>query len=263
MTSYTPGQPVLAVIALEDESGAALTPTALRRRILDEEETVLLDWDVVDIPAAGAGASVLVAGALNLLTPPAMRGARTVELEVTTATQVLVLTQTYLLAAAAGLSGVNSYQTYAQALVAAAGFTDQSLAGWSAVTDRASRVQALIEAHSRIQLLPIVIEYDDSQSIVRDIGEDPWRLRDLTPAQIANLDARLLDALRMAQLVEADEILADDPVKRARREGLISASVGESSQFFGTSKMLDLGVGQRAMKYLSRWIRFRATLGRS
>lgn len=262
MKSYAPGQPVVVPFALVDEAGAVLTSTGLRARILDEAETVLRDWTTVDIPVAGQPAPVTVPGALNILTPPATRGARTVELEVTTAEGVVILAESFLLQAASQLSGFNSFQTYTQAVLLADDFSNTQLEGWHANPGREARERALVQAYGRIAALPIVIEFDDSQSIVRDIGEDPWRLADLTPAQVLNLDYRLLGALRKAQLVEASFLLEDDPVARARAKGMVSQTVGESSQFFGHTKALDLGASPAALRLLERWLRFRATLGR-
>lgn len=263
MQTFAPSKPVTLTFSLQTE-GEVLVATGLRSRIKDEADTVLQDWAAVTLPleTGDATVEVTVIAGLNILTPPATRGARVVELEVQTVEGTIVLSQSFMLQGSTALTfGSNTFLTYTGAVVEAANFVPMQMPGWHAV-DRAIQEQALIEAYGRIMRLPIVIEYDDSQSIVRDIGEDPWRLVDLTPAQIARLDAKMLASLKTAQLVEANEILSDDPVKAARRDGVVSMSVGESSQFFGTSKPLDLGVSPRTVQYLQRWLRYGAVLAR-
>jgi hypothetical protein len=88
-------------------------------------------------------------------------------------------------------------------------------------------------------------------------------LRNLTPAQLAKLYVPMLDGLKKAQLVEADEILNGDPSIKARQRGLISETVGESSQFYRQGMPLDLPIAPAAMKYLQRWVRFGARIARS
>jgi len=261
---FTPGKPATLAFSLLTEAGELLVPTALRYRVLDEADTQLQAWTSTDLPAETGSetAAVTVIGALNILTPPATRGARVVELEIDSESGTVTLSQEYLLQGTTALAfGINSFLTYTAAIMVAADFVPMQLAGWTAA-ERATREQALIEAYGRVMRLPIVIEFDDSQSIVRDIGEDPWRLADLTAGQIATLDPKMLSALKTAQLVEANEIMVDDPIKAARREGVVSVTVGESSQFFGTSKPLDLGVSARAAAYLQRWLRIGARIAR-
>lgn len=259
MQTFNPGKDAKVTFALVGEV------SALRRRILDAGEAVLSDWAVVDLPASGTQTvDVTVLGALNILTPPAVRDLRLVELEVTTDAGTLTQTETFLIQGSTALQfGINTFLTYPKATLAALDFTDTGLAGWSGTPDRAQHEAALIEAHDRICLLPIIVEYDNTQSIVRYIGNDPPRLRNMTPAQIQNLDYRMLKALGQAQLVEADRILASDPLEQARmRYGLTQMTVGDSSQQFLQAKPTDLIVCERALRYIARWVRFSARVMR-
>lgn len=262
MEQYTPGKPVAVTFVLASESGEALTPTAVRSRILDENDTVLQDWaDVIDFADTVV---ITVLGALNILTPPAQRGARVVELEVTTDSGTLQFSESFLLQGPTALTfGINTFQTYAAANVYAADFVPLQLAGWHAAS-RDEQEKALIEAHGRILRLPIAFERDSDQSV-----DGEWAglfgmpmLRDLTPTQINALKPGMLKALRAAQLVEASEILQGDPVRAARASGLLSNTNGESSQFFRTAKPLELPVSPRALEFVQRWVRFGASIGR-
>lgn len=266
MQSYTPGKPASISFSLATDSGEVLVPTGLRFRVLDEHEVVLQNWTTTPVPdeAGAESVTVTVIGPLNILTPPATRGARVVELEIVDGSGTTIRSESYLLQGTTALTfGVNTFLLYTAAIVQAADFVPMQVAGWTGA-DRALRERALIEAYGRIQRLPVQLLRDNDQNIDGEYQAlfGPVRLSDLTPIQIAGLEPRLLLALKQAQLVEADEILSDDPIKKARAEGVVSMTVGESSQFFGTSRPLDLGASKRAMKYLERWLRFGAAIGR-
>lgn len=268
MQSFTPGKPVTLTFSLLNDQGEALLPTALQSRVLDEDDTVLQDWVAVTMPDPSVtNVEVTVLGALNILTPPATRGARIVELQLTDGAGTLTLSETYMLGGSTALSfGVNTFLTYAAATVMSADFVPMSLAGWNAA-ERKDQEAALSEAYERIMRLPLGVHYDAEQSVLYNDAQfvglfGPIMLRYLTPGQMAQLYPVFLTDLKRAQLAEADEILQGDPVRKARQSGLISNTVGESSQFFRTAKPLELPVSPRALEHLQRWVRFGAKIGR-
>lgn len=270
MQNYAPGLPVVVSFALLDSAGAVLTPTALRSRIVDEAETALQGWANVALPGAPTDpVQITVLGALNILTPPALRGLRTVELEVTTAAGTVILSQSFLIQGSTGLAfGVNTFQTYTQAMLLATELSPNQIPAWTATTDRNLREAALSDAYERVLRMPIEILFDDTQAMLTVDTEfsnafGNTHLRHLTPAQMQTLYKPMLAGLRKAQLVEADEILSDDPAKRARKDGVISMTTGESSQFFRNSRPLEMPICPRAMAYITRWIRIGAAIARS
>lgn len=245
--------------------GGALVPTALRRRVLDEEGNLLSGWIAVPLPEAGVEEVVVtVDPAFNTLVPPQLRGIRIVELDITTADGGTVLEVAYQIESSLLLvPGLNSFQTYYQAVLEAQTYSDNTMQGWVQVTEKDARERALNEAFTRIRLMPVVIEWESDQSIIRDVYNDPPRLRDLTSEQILRLDKRLAKALKQAQLLEANDILSNDQFAAARRAGIQSMTVGESSQFFGNTRPMDRGVCEAAAKVLARWVRSRARIGRA
>jgi hypothetical protein len=269
MQNFVPGQPANVNFVLVDEAGAVLVPTALRFRVVDEAETELQPWTPVTVQVpAQSQVTVTVLGALNILTPPATRGIRTVFLEVTAAGGTYLLSESVMLSAASGMTfGVNSFQTYSQALLLAEDFVDDTIPGWYTKSRREDREKALIQAYTRIMLLPIALQFDDTQSILQVDGEfagryGPIGLRYLTPSQLSNLYQPMLAALKRAQLLEADTILAGDEGGGGTNRTLISKTVGESSEFYRQSVPLDLGVSQRTLKEVQRWVRFTARIHR-
>jgi hypothetical protein len=272
MQNYAPGYPVVVTFNLASESGTLITPTALRWRVLDEAETVLQDWATQAIPSPAEGEIALtIIGVLNILTPPAVRGLRTVELEVTTERGSYLLSESVLLQSVSALRvGMNTFQTYFQALLESQNHVESSITGWVRSTARDERERALIQAHQAILQLPLRMKNArlNSQSYMT---EDPfishgriW-LRDVTPENFQELTSEAMKiALRQAQLLEASEILSADPVAVARRSGLMSMTVGESSQFFGQSKPMDTPMLSRlGMDLLKRWMDHSVTMARA
>lgn len=269
MQTHVPGSPITTVFSLLIESGEPLSPSALRWRVSDETETVIQDW-TPQAPVPGAeSVSVVIPAALNVLVAPSLRGLRIVELEVTLADgAVRVLTQSYFLKSANLLiAGENSFATYPELLMLTMDFASSTLAGWERYEDRSERELALIEAFQAISRLPLFVERDlDNQSVIRD--EYLWNRRtwfsDIKPNEyLTVVPAKQRLALARAQLLEASALLEADPVVMARREGLMSTSVGESSQFFRTSKPLDLPiVSQRALTLVKPYLSWTVRVGR-
>lgn len=267
MQNFKPGTDVPLTFNLVDESGAVLTPVSLRWRVLDEADVELQAWAVISTMPITPQLTVTVASGFTTLTAPQLRGVRTVELEVTTATGVVVLSDAIMIQGATVLAfGINTFQTYGQAILLAEDFTPDQIADWTA-SDRDTREKAMIQAYQRILQLPIHTGGTEgwSQSmlttdtVISNVGS---QLRHMTPAQMLNLYPALLSALRSAQFVEAVSILSTDPTRAARSEGLISLTVGESSQVFQAGSALEYPACKGAMAYLQRWIRTTARIGR-
>lgn len=262
MQNYKPGTDVPLTFSLIDESGGFLTPTGIVWRILDESETVLQTWTAVAVMPTTSGLTLTIPAALTVLISPALRGLRTVEVELATSKGTVQLSDAVMLQGATALAfGVNTFQTYTQAMLASEDFIPEHRRGWNEA-GRESREQALITAHQRILLLPLGAHFDTQQSIMTP-GYGSYMLRDMSPAQVLTLHPQFLLALRKAQVTEADDALNLDPVTEARKNGLTAMTAGESSQFFRHTTPLDLPVGVRALKLLQRWVRFGARISRS
>lgn len=279
MLNFKPGSDVPVTFVLQDENGSILTPTQLRWRVLDEAETVLQDWTVISTLPTTSDVVVTVPGSMTTLGPTinamgreeattATRGIRTVELEITSAEGVTFLSEVVMIQGSTALQfGINSFLTYPQALLISEDMIAEHVAGWSAA-NRETREKALIESYRRILRLPIGMHFDDQQSMLQIDTQflqmyGPIMLRYMNPLQMSNIYKPMMAALRLAQVQEATDILNGDPVAAARQSGILSQTVGESSQFFRPAKPLELPVGQRAMNTLQRWVRFNAKIGRS
>lgn len=254
MQNYAPGGAIQVSFDLRNEAGVALIPTALRWRVLDESDTVLQDWAALAVPAANEKAVATIPGVLNTLVAPATRGIRTVELEVTTATGNMMLSEQVMIQGLSQLSlWNNTFLTYAQSLMFAQDFAPGTLSGWELHTPREDRERALVEAHTAIMRMPLVV--DSRRSV--------W-LSELSAQELSEmLTHRQSIAIRKAQLLEASAVLEANPVLIARREGLMSMTVGESSQFFRSGKPLESAmISSQAIEQLKPYIRHVTMLGR-
>ena len=216
------------------------------------------------IPGVPMQVTQTIPATLTALIAPAQRGMRVIELEVTAAGEVTYMTLELLIQGTTALvPGANSFLTYGQAAMLSMDFAQAQIPGW-VDSPRAEREGALMEAFRRIMQLPIGPQFIQDQDRITNVTVFGARtLRNMTPENILKLNAYMLGDLRMAQIVEADEILNPDLVIQGRYNGLQSTSAGESTQLFRYTMPLTLPVSPRAMAYLQRWVRFGGRIERA
>jgi hypothetical protein len=256
----TAGFDSLVSIPLQDASGVAVVPVSLDWRLLDESENELIAWNSLafDNQAPPAAAEITVPAASNTLPAAEVFGLRTVELVVTHATGSLQLSATYALQAERKLVPmVNSYGTAGQVLVACRYLPDSDIQHLTGASED-DRTRALLGAYRAIERMPLMV--------VSDKGVEMGWLRDLNATQrIARIEPQMRNALLQAQILDAAYTLGlpADPVMQARMNGMVSMTVGESSQFFGTTRPPELQVCRQAARLLARYIRRSAKVGRA
>lgn len=264
MQNYAPGTAVTVSIDLLAEDGSGLVPNSARWRVLDEADGVARDWEAFSPVPTGITISVTVPSGINTLDVGITSGIRTVEVEVIDDRGTFVLSTSYLLKASTALVfGVNTFLTYGQAMLLAQEFVGRFIQTWLTEPSRDEQEAALVQAYSRVTKQPLNLEFSNDQSRIVDYPWGTTQFEDLSPENIADFDPRLLKALKRAQLIEAAYVLSEDGVNAARNQGLMSQTVGESSQFFRPSKPLDMGICKEAAAELARWTRRSVRLGRA
>ncbi|MDR9847023.1 hypothetical protein [Herbaspirillum huttiense] len=271
MNVFSASTEVTVSVPLADKSGNALTVDAVTYRVLDQDDQVIVPDTPLTAFVAGSPAAVIVIPAnKNGLADGVASALRNLVLECRIGSNTVFIQDAYGIEVEDPLVvGVNSFQTVAQARFTAMSLID--IPSWQAADDR-SQMLALIEARANIVRLSFralnsnVMWGQDSLNFVpegtRDVNyvgrSDMFNfngsLELLTPDQFKKLPTYLLDALRRAQVVEANEILGGDSIASRRRLGLVQDNVGESRQTFRQSKPLELPVCARAMRYLSRYV---------
>lgn len=280
MDVFSAGTAVTLSVPLQDKSGNPLVVSAIEYRVTDENSVEL----VAATPLAGFvdgsdTAAIIVAAAENTLGAGAARGMRNVVMKCSVGDNTIYLHASYAIEDADPLMvGTNSFMTYSQAEFTALSLPN--LDSWNGA-DEQSRIAALMDARSHIVQLsftPLNSNVNWGQDSLNFIPEGSYdtdyvgnssmflfngNLDLLRPEQFTSLPTRFLDALKKAQVTEADAILGGNSIEAKRREGLVQDNIGESRQTFRQSKPLELPVCRRALGYLSYFITFSKRIGRA
>lgn len=278
MNVFLAGKDVSQLVDLVDGDGNQLNVSSISYRVTDEVEAEVIPLTVLGgFVAGGAQATVVIPAASNTLGDGVARGLRAIELQCLVGGNTVVLRSAYTIEVADPLViGLNSFQS-----LAAAEFASQTIAsipGWAGASTQ-QRIAAMIQARHnicRLNFAPIgtnkfwgmnslnfIPEGTRDTNYIGDSYLFGGDLSMVTPEQFVKLPKMLLDALCVAQVVEADVLLGGDPIETRRQQGLVLDTVGESKQMFRTGKPLELPVSRRALGYLGRFITFSQRIARN
>lgn len=286
MDRYDIGTAATFQINYVDESGNALTPTAVSYAVYDEVASQLVLTPGIGFYDEGVGilqndqpvgGSVTVVGpwiSPQTITIPggfnATAGGRQVIFAITSAAGVNYVTYSYRVLPSPQsrlVLLVNTFQTFLAAQVVADDIPN--LPAWGAASDN-DRTTALIEAYRRLTRFGYLIkwpEYVDTQNIyLQDIHAriTPQMWPVMTTAIFAPYPLTFQEALAKAQVVEANHVLTSDPITYKRSLGLLAESVGESKMMFkGGIRPLDMGVSKDTLVIIRPYLDYRVTLTRA
>jgi hypothetical protein len=261
--NYPSGSPVRVTFPLVDNAGVVVDPVSGSYRVLDEDMLIVVATTSLGPLDANASVVDIDIPALQNTVPGGRRiTSRTVELTLVFASGELgVQEQLYTLTSGAALAvNVNSYQTYAQAVIEALDIPN--IPYWEKASV-AQRSAALIDAHFRLGKLSYVISAAPSNWQTHiDWKQSVNQLNSMTNDEFLDLPDYFRAALRKAQVAEAETQLGGDEIDRNRKDGLVTNTVGESSQFYRPSKPINLPVSRRALRYLSGYVSYNMRVGR-
>lgn len=145
--------------------------------------------------------------------------------------------------------GVNSYQTEAEATALL-----EEVFGMNAYKAASPEDQsaALINAYHVINTMTFA-----------DKNGEYYNLGDLDAAGLAALEPGFLKALRIAQLIEANELMDPNSIHYKRLDGLMSETIGESSMMFRPGNINNYPITRRSMMFLRNYVLIRARLFRA
>lgn len=234
MDVYLANADVTITVPFQDRNGNPVSPTSATYRVISEDNSELVTPTVVSVANGAPDVEITVLSAVNDL-GAALKGLRTIELTMVTNTGSVVVNHRYIVEAPSILEfGVNSFQTYNQALLTSTYMVDVDL--WKAATESEQR-SAMMEAYVNLMRL--------------NYSSTDQPLQEMTVVELQAIDATLLTALGKAQVAEADFLLGGESVGDKRRYGLLAESIGESSQMYRSGKPLKLPVSEKAIGYLS------------
>lgn len=287
MLSFPNATNVTVTVPFVDTNGAAVSAAGMTisYQVFDENETLVLDVTALPNPATtDTGVTIMVPASLNTLGGPQpnlnegvpqgnpiipITGVREVRLSMnvavgsfTTSVRYLIKRQTQLVLMQ------DSFQAYNLALATADMIPN--LGGWLTATDD-QRIVALKEAYYRLTRLGYFVRWPrdpDAQNYIDWMNSrneviiprlwqvmTNWRWYNYYPETFRQ-------AMRMAQVVEADDVLTNDVYAMRRKAGVLEERVGESDTKFRNVKALDLGVGKRALAYIQGFVDIRMTIAR-
>ena len=155
-----------------------------------------------------------------------------------------------------------SFQTVNDAILRSMDIID--IDNWHAADADARRL-ALIEAGARLKRIRYLVFGDRSYvpmnriTIYPDLTDDDddfgaHLFEYMDRDQFLALPRSFLRDLYRAQIIEADMILGPETAEQKRLSGIMSDTVGETSQMFRTGRPIELPVCKRAFREISRWL---------
>jgi len=260
MKTYLASNDVVETIILDDDDGVPYAATGVTYRVYDENDVNVVSTTPVTLVDGALDVAITVGASSNELPIGQVRGLRTIELLIETASGMFGKRVSYVvLNGEVVVKGENSYQTFSEALLGAMDLP--GLVAWQDAT-RDERVAALVDSHSRLAKLRFSIKYDNGQTRLGGATEIA-DIRNLSLEEFLALPLEFISSLQKAQIVEADTALGGDPIDEQRRGGLMSSTVGEVSQMYRSGTPLILPVSERALRHLTGYVKFGIGVGRS
>ena len=237
MLIVTAGSVATLSIPLYDQNGQGISVESIQYRVTDQDGLEVLPLTSLIFEADSETAEIEMGASLHTLANGMTRSLRVVELFLVTPSGPASLLYRYLVKAGDPLMvTINSFQTFSQAVLRATEISNVD--AWDAASDDRKQ-SALIDSYGAIAKLQFT-EVDN--------------IRDLTLNEFSSLDKRFVEALCAAQVIEANSRLGGTDVSDLRRDGLMSATVGEVSQMFRVSKPLSLPVSNRTLQALTGYL---------
>ena len=265
MLTFAPNSDVTLTFDMFTADGDVIDPVSATYRVFDDEGAEVVSSTAVAVSGGEEEISVTIA-AVNNAIGGAANGARTVLLSVITAAGAYELSQTYVLETHGFLSVPSeSVLTLPQSLMLARQLAQSVLDIWDDAEDH-ERQAALREAWIRIDRFPFTPwrSYEtipDSASDTLKTGA--YRVSELSSADWALLPEHFKSALKRAQLVEAAVLLDGDPTWDRRQDGLISKTVGESSEMFTSHKASVTTISPKSYREIKGYVRRKVSLARA
>ena len=242
-----------------DHSGQQITPISVVYTILDKDGNEILgttagvvglDPTVIEIDGTYNTFDVDFIGDTDY---------RLVKAEFDDGTNTVTHMQGYFIKKVTALvAGENSFQTLESAKVTSLDIVNSD--SFNTATD-SEKITALKNAFNALRKYTVNIYYGQDHLYS---GYRYVTLSTLTAEQMNSLDSDLLNALKRAQVIQSNFLmLPENSLIRKRREGMLSETIGESSNMFRTSKPIQTIVCREALDELSEYIVTSKKIGRA
>lgn len=229
MNFHLEGQIVQVTVPFTDNAGVQVTPTAVTAILYDGEEVEISDLGPIAFDGGAGQVVVTILGLLNMLRGDEPKEARRLEVKITHAAGVTTKNLIYGIEDERSLVLMqNSFQTYEAALVNVSNMVN--LTAFTTATE-ARQKAALIEAFDRISSIAMVYVTRDTEGLITGehrLYAEEWEEVDADVFR-TQFPSHFQRALRLAQILEADELLQGNVIARKHSQGIATETVGESS----------------------------------
>lgn len=270
MDIFLAGLDVKSEIILQDAIGNPYSVDSVEYEVVNQSGATVVERALVEGFTPGSpSVEITVPASKNALPDSVMRELRKIVLFCQVGGNTVAITSVFVIESNSVLvAGVNSFQTFDEAQLLA--LEIPNMIGWNQAL-YADKLAALIEARQRICQLNFnlmnssawgqdSINYIPEGTFISPYADGVFSfggdISFLPPEQFLNMPPRFLEALRKAQLAEANVLLGGDKEGDKRRNGLAEDTVGESKQVFRAGKVLDLQVSRPAVRYLAPFVNF-------
>lgn len=251
MEVYDSGSAARVVIPIDIGESSIVSASY---RIYNQRHEVLVAPEQLTVEDGATEIEILVPGLVNTLPLGQSRWLLSVEITITNSDGVIrKFKQAYVVQGSAEFQiPGESYQSLEEAILLASEMHD--IQGWNRAND-AQRRAALLQAANAIDLLNF--DLSEATEFPDFPGLDPYRfssISTLSAQEFNELPGAFLIALKKAQIYEANDALGADPIVKARQQGVVSRTVGESTDVFLREKATRGAVCEAALRILRRFI---------
>ncbi|KJZ17410.1 hypothetical protein TW86_03920 [Halomonas sp. S2151] len=258
MNTYDAGES----FSLSIDISQAGAPSSATYRVVDHAGVLVIESTPLEVYGDDESLTVHLEENATTLAEGQRRKLLTIHLEVTDDEGGrFKFRETVIIQSQAGLIvPAESFQSVSEALLVSMDVFE--VPHWEAAGEE-DRRKALIEAAHRINQLKFSrledLYCDDMDRIDVPAGWYPDGCRqlpisDLPEAVWVALPSMFIADLKVAQVIEADSVLSGETAEEKRLSGILSDTVGETSQMFRTGKPMELPVSKRTMRRLARWV---------
>lgn len=271
--TYSNNSDVTVTLAAIDDYGNLISNIdTIIAQVLDEAGNELLASADVTYAANASEYTVYVPANVNTLPVNVKQAIRVIRVTIIDGNYTKVVTDhSYIIDTPNVLEVMaNTYQTLQSAELLSNSMS--RLDNWKAAYN-ADKKAALETAYNRIGRLTFEVEdptftYPINVLNARDTASAPtitlYEINNLSAIDFEALPKNFVNAVRRAQLVEANSILEiGESIIEKRRGGLMSETVGESSQMWRPGKPVLLSVCRETLEELSGYIRYGAGIKRA
>lgn len=147
------------------------------------------------------------------------------------------------------VKGDNSFQSYFETMLSA---------------EEVSGIEFFKAATKEEQIAALVSAYEILSTMVyADRVGDHYNIGNYTATELEALEPAFLRALRIAQILEANEMLDAHSIHYKRQDGLMSETIGESSMMFRPGNIQNFPITRRSLNFLRNYVVIRARLYRA